>query len=247
MADVHLDPSEPATAEAWQQYLATTDCDALCILGDLFEVWIGDDLLAPEHRASHAFVQTCCTALRDFAQRRPLYVMHGNRDFLLGPDFYRHCQATPLPDPTLLQWQQQHWLLSHGDAWCVDDQAYMQFRAQVRTTDWQDAFLRRPLPEREAIGRQLRAASEARKRSELPHGGTMAHYTDLDPDTVMHWLTTTGAKGLIHGHTHQPADHRLPNGQWRLVLSDWDAHPTPPRLQTLRLQADGTWQRPSLR
>lgn len=243
IADLHLQAGDPATFEAWQSYLRRADCDALFILGDLFEVWVGDDTLnTQDENPDHLFAQACCDALRECTQRMPVYVMHGNRDFLLGPDFFARTSTQPLHDPTLLNWGPHRWLLSHGDAWCLDDHDYMRFRQEVRTPAWQQAFLARPLAEREAVGRQLRAQSEARKRESRESGSTIT-YADVDTATAEQWLQTTGAQVLVHGHTHRPAEHVLRGGRLRVVLSDWDAQAVPPRAQALRLHADGRWER----
>ena len=146
-----------------------------------------------------------------------------------------------LSDPTSLDFQGQRWLLSHGDALCLDDTDYQRFRAQVRSADWQQAFLSRPLAEREAVARDLRERSEARKQS-------MAHdpelWADVDAAAAREWLQRAGAPTLIHGHTHRPAEHDLGNGLRRVVLSDWDANARPPRLEVLRLTAGGLQRLP---
>jgi len=148
ISDLHLQAGEPATASLWRDWLRRSDADALFILGDLFEVWIGDDLLAadPQVDPEFPFLSDCCAALREFATRRALYVMRGNRDFLLGADFAAASGATLLYDPTLLRWDGHSLLLSHGDAWCLDDRDYLAFRAQVRSPAWQAAFLAKPWP-----------------------------------------------------------------------------------------------------
>lgn len=244
ISDLHLHAAEPGTALAWQRYLAAAEFDALFILGDLFEVWVGDDALdaaGPAH-PERAFARTCADALRACAAQRPVYVMHGNRDFLLGPGFLTRTGTQLLHDPTLLEWGSHRWLLSHGDAWCLDDHDYMRFRDEVRAPAWQQAFLARPLAEREAVGRQLRAQSEARKRESREPGSTIT-YADVDTPTAEQWLQSTGSQVLVHGHTHRPDEHALSGGLLRLVLSDWDAQAVPPRVQALRLHADGRWER----
>lgn len=242
VSDLHLQAAEPGTARAFQDYLKACDADALFILGDLFEVWVGDDLLAAPATADpeFPFLSGCCAALREFAATRALYVMHGNRDFLLGAGFAAASGATLLADPTLLQWGERRVLLSHGDAWCLDDRDYLDFRAQVRNPDWQAAFLARPLPERCAVARALRAQSEARK-----HNPQM-DWADVDDATARHWLQAGSADTLVHGHTHRPARHALGDGLQRLVLSDWDADASPARAEALRLDRSGGWRRLNL-
>ena len=141
-----------------------------------------------------------------------------------------------LSDPTVLDFLQRRWLLSHGDELCLDDRDYLQFRAQVRSPAWQAAFLSRPLAEREALARDMRQRSEARKRS-LAHDPEL--WADVDAGAARAWLTSAGADTLIHGHTHRPAVHELGDGRRRVVLSDWDASAQPPRLQVLRLSTAG--------
>ncbi len=241
IADLHLRAGAPATARAFRSYLKNCAADALFVLGDLFEVWLGDDLLAADPGADleFPFFSECCAALREFAATRALYVMHGNRDFLLGPGFAAACGAALIADPTLLRWGDQRVLLSHGDAWCLEDADYLRFRAQVRAPDWLAAFLARPLAERAALARGLRARSEARKQD------PEQRWADVDAPTASRWLRACGACTLVHGHTHRPGRHELPEGRQRLVLSDWDAEAHPARAQVLRLGADG-WQRIAL-
>lgn len=245
ISDVHLHSSEAATANAWRHYLQHTTCDALFILGDLFEVWIGDDMLdnptdtVPEQR----FLQDCCNALRTCAQQRPVYVMCGNRDFLLGSRFFTATHTHKLHDPSVLQLGAQGYLLSHGDAWCWDDHAYLRFRAQVRNPTWQTNFLERSLAERASIAQGLRQHSQARKQaSQIGHNGIT--YADVDNTAAQQWLQRTGARTLIHGHTHRPAQHALDAHRQRWVLSDWDATARPHRLEVLRLQRNqaGIWE-----
>jgi UDP-2,3-diacylglucosamine hydrolase len=224
ISDLHLQAAEPRTAQAWEHYMAHTRADAVFILGDLFEVWIGDDAA---HDAA-SFEARCARILRASAAQRPLFFMHGNRDFLLGEDFAQAGGLTLLTDPATLVFGPQRWLLSHGDALCLDDTDYLQFRAQVRTAAWQQTFLAQPLAERRAIAHALRAQSEERKRSGLP-------YADVDAHAARAALRTANASTLIHGHTHRPGQHELGEGRQRLVLSDWDAAATPPRAEVLRL------------
>jgi len=230
ISDLHLQASEPATFAAWQHTLHNTSADALFILGDLFEVWVGDDV-APDLNAS-SFEAQCARVLQATAQRLPVFFMHGNRDFLLGPAFARACGMTLLADPTVLCLGAERWLLSHGDALCLDDTDYLQFRAQVRSAAWQQTFLDQPLAQRQAIARALRAQSESRKRSGVA-------YADVDAQAARDWLHTAQAGTLIHGHTHRPADHDLGQGLRRIVLSDWDAAAQPPRQQVLSLRRQG--------
>lgn len=227
ISDLHLQASEPATFEAWRRYLGTTRADAVFILGDLFEVWVGDDAaVAP------GFLADCAQVLRDTADRRAVYFMHGNRDFLVGAAWLGSVGVTRLDDPTVLAFAGSRWLLSHGDALCLADTDYLRFRDEVRAPGWQRDFLRRPLADRQDVARGLRAQSEARKRSGEP-------YADVDATAAKRWLDAADASVMIHGHTHRPAEHALGGGRRRIVLSDWDAEATPPRLEALRLSAAG--------
>jgi len=235
ISDLHLQPSEPATVEAWQGYLDTTPADAVFILGDLFEVWVGDDAAALP-----GFEARCAEVLRAASARRPLFFMHGNRDFLVGADFAARCGMTLVADPTVLLLHGERWLLSHGDALCLEDKDYLRFRAQVRTPEWQQALLARPLEERRTLARSVRAQSEDRKRS------PDMVWADVDADAARDWLRQAGATSLVHGHTHRPAIHDLGHGMRRIVLSDWDAAAHPPRAQLLCLSSAGA-QRVDLR
>lgn len=232
ISDLHLHASEPATLAALQRLLRLSPADAVFILGDLFDVWVGDD--GPQgDDAEAAFERAGLALLHQTAQRRALFFMAGNRDFLLGPAAAAQAGLQPLEDPTVLSFGSRRWLLSHGDALCLQDQEYLRFRAQVRAPQWQGDFLARPLAERRAIARELRAQSEARKRS-----GAMP-YADADAELSRQWLRAAGADTLIHGHTHLPTEHDLGEGMRRLVLSDWDLGRHPPRAQALRLKLDG--------
>lgn len=230
ISDLHLQPSEPQTVQAWEHYMAHTQADAVFILGDLFEVWIGDDVLAGSEDDGQAarFELHCSRVLQQTSERCAVFFMHGNRDFLFGDAGARACGLSLLADPTAFSFGGQRWLLTHGDALCLDDTDYLQFRAQVRSPGWQQAFLAKPLAERRAIAQGLRNQSEARKRSG-------ASYADVDADQAIRWLQSAGAPELIHGHTHQPADHDLGLGLRRRVLSDWDGAASPARAQVLRL------------
>lgn len=240
ISDLHLHAGDAATHRAWLAYLARRPRpDALFILGDLFEVWVGDDLLAADEAdpdPDRTFWRGCAESLRDCAQDTPIFFIAGNRDFLIGPAGLARCGMQGLADPTVLVFAGQRWLLSHGDALCVADTDYQKFREQVRSTEWQRDFLAQPLARREAIARDLRARSEARKRELGPDPSLWA---DVDTEAASAWLSAAQATTLIHGHTHRPGEHALGPGLRRLVLSDWDATAQPPRAEVLRLSAAG--------
>ncbi|MGA0569287.1 UDP-2,3-diacylglucosamine diphosphatase [Variovorax sp. VNK109] len=227
ISDLHLQAAEPATVAAWKRYMAQSPANAIFILGDLFEVWVGDDAAQPG-----SFEHECAQVLQEAAHTRELFFMHGNRDFLLGDTMAAAGGFALLQDPTVLLFAGQRWLLTHGDALCLDDHDYMAFRAQVRNDAWRNQFLAQPLQQRQAVGRELRAQSEARKRS----GAT---YADVDAGEARRWLSAANASTLIHGHTHKPAEHPLGQGMRRVVLSDWEADAKPQRLEVMRLSADG--------
>ena len=227
ISDLHLQANEPATFAAWHNYMQATPADVVFILGDLFEVWVGDDALLPG-----TFEEKCVQSIAHTAARIPVFFMHGNRDFLVGHQLMKTCNATLLADPTVLSWDDQRLLLSHGDALCIDDLDYMQFRQQVRSPEWQQAFLTKSLTERQSIARGLRQQSQARK--EL---GT--EYADVDANAARKLLLQAQSTTLVHGHTHKPAVHDLGEGMRRIVLSDWDAAAAVPRAEVLRLSAQG--------
>ncbi|WP_077002259.1 UDP-2,3-diacylglucosamine diphosphatase [Variovorax sp. KK3] len=235
MSDLHLQASEPATFEAWRGYLQTTPADAIFILGDLFEVWVGDDAAGEP-----GFEAQCAELLREATTRRPVFFLHGNRDFLVGAAFAARCGVRLLDDPTVLVLHERRWLLSHGDLLCLEDTEYLRFRTEVRAPAWQKAFLARPLAERRALARSMRAQSEDRKRTP----GMV--WADVDADAARAWLRQANANTLVHGHTHKPATHVLGTGLSRIVLSDWDLKAHPARAQLLCLSSAGA-QRVDLR
>lgn len=225
ISDLHLHPGEPDTHTAWARYMQKTNADALFILGDLFEVWVGDDLLDNPL----GFESECVRIIRETARRLPVYYMVGNRDFLMGMRFADESHSIPIADPATLDFFGKRLVLSHGDAWCTDDVAYQSFRTTVRSSEWQSTFLAKPLPERLDIARHIRSQSEAKK--------PLGSYADVDTASAEAALSAAKARTLIHGHTHQPATHGLPSGAERWVLSDWHIKPPhTPRLEVLRLQ-----------
>jgi UDP-2,3-diacylglucosamine hydrolase len=230
ISDLHLSEATPRTFDAWSRYMAATNADAVFVLGDLFEVWIGDDARLPG-----TFAERAAAVLADAAERRPLNFMAGNRDFLVGAGLMRDCGVTALPDPTLLDAWGHRVLLTHGDALCLADAAYQRFRAQVRTDAWRHAFLDQPLAERERIARGMRDASEAAKRAR-----PREDWADVDAAAAIGWMRAADSRSMIHGHTHRPGSGPLQPGYARHVLSDWDCDASgAPRAQVLRLTRDG--------
>ncbi len=226
LSDLHLGPDTPATLARLARHLAETPAQAVFLLGDIFEVWVGDDA------RSLPFEAECVAMLRTAAERLDLFFMPGNRDFLVGEAMLTDCGISALPDPTALAAFGQTWLLVHGDAQCLDDAAYQDFRRQVRSPAWQTQVLAQPLPARQALAQQLRAGSRAAQTAQL-------QATDLDAGACRALLREAGANTLIHGHTHRPAEHDLGDGLRRVVLSDWDFDGPAPRGDVLRLSAAG--------
>ncbi len=205
-----------------------TCADAVFILGDLFEVWVGDDALQERQPHGQTFEAQCSEVLKQASKRLNLHFMHGNRDFLVGQEFAQSACLELLPDPCLIDFHGERWVLSHGDAMCLADHEYQLFRKTVRGEQWQSNFLAKPLSERRSIARALREQSHAHKLA-------ASEYADVDTLAATHVLQSANAKHLIHGHTHRPADHVLSSGLHRHVLSDWDLGAAPARAQVFRL------------
>lgn len=229
ISDLHLSAALPRTVQAWRDHLLHTPADAVLMLGDLFEVWVGDD------QRERSFERLCIEAMAEAASRRSIGFMPGNRDFLLGDAMRRDCGLVALQDPTLLDAWGHHLLLSHGDQLCLDDTEYQRFRALARSAAWQRDFLAQPLTERLRQAGAARAASEARKQAV---GFDPELWADVDAAAAVSWLHATGASDLIHGHTHRPGDEILAPGLARHVLSDWDRDHAD-RAEVLRLTRDG--------
>ena len=229
ISDLHLCEAMPCTFDAWATHLRYTTADAVFILGDLFELWVGDDM------RTRAFEKRCVDVLSEASKRRHVAFMAGNRDFLLGRDMLRDSGMAALPDPTLLSAWSRRLLLSHGDALCLDDKPYQVFRAEVRSPLWQAEFLARPLEQRLAIAEQIRQASQANHERRRFDGAPGA---DVDLAAVLALLRAERAVDLIHGHTHRPGSDSLAHGFARHVLSDWDLD-SAKRAQVLRLSSGG--------
>ncbi|MBT0571097.1 UDP-2,3-diacylglucosamine diphosphatase [Curvibacter sp. CHRR-16] len=214
ISDIHLHEEDEATFQAWRSYMLTSTANAIFILGDFFEVWVGDDTLT---HAPTGFEARCVDVLTQAAQRlpeRPIYLMHGNRDFLMGDDLARAAHVQLVADPTVVQWNDERLLLTHGDALCTDDVPYQAFRSMVRSPAWQHDFLQRPYAERVDIAKSLRQQSQANKQAH-------AVYSEIDLPLAAQWLQTHACHTLIHGHTHNPSSTALGQGRLRHVLSDW--------------------------
>jgi UDP-2,3-diacylglucosamine hydrolase len=228
ISDLHLEAVDPERFEAWRRYMAATRADAVFILGDLFEVWVGDDAaLEP------GFDADCAEVLKAATRERSVFFMHGNRDFLVGAALLQSSGVTLLHDPTVLAFAGERWLLTHGDQLCLEDTDYLKFRAEVRDPAWQRTMLAQPLLRRRQMAKSLRERSAAR------HAAAEAIYGEVDTAAALDWLEAADAGTMIHGHTHRPGEHELPGGRRRIVLSDWDATGKPPRLEALRIDALG--------
>lgn len=231
LSDVHLYDGAPATFDAWARHMLGTPAQAVLILGDLFEVWVGDDA------RDGVFEQRCARVLREAAESRVVGFMAGNRDFLAGDALLAECGVCRLADPTVLVAHGHRYALSHGDALCLDDVEYQAFRRQVRSAAWQQQFLALPLPERWSRARAMRDASMAHQARRA--ADAQATWFDVDRDAARTLLAACGATTLIHGHTHRPALHDLGDGMQRLVLGDWDCDHAPARASLLRITAGG--------
>lgn len=215
ISDLHLDAQRPHITRLFGEFVGgeARGADALYILGDLFEAWVGDD----DPSDTGAFVAGKLKALADAGV--PVHFIRGNRDFLLGDAYARRAGLSILPDPSLIVLHGEPTLVQHGDLLCTDDTAYQQFRAQTRHPEWQRQFLSQPLPARIAFAAQAREASQAHQ-SGLRDAGTMDTITDVSPATVADTFRQYGVKRMIHGHTHRPAVHAN-DGTTRIVLGDW--------------------------
>jgi len=215
ISDLHLSPDRPAATGALIRFLHDTApaAEALYVLGDLFEYWVGDDGL------DQPFNREIADAFRTLAGRGVrLSFMHGNRDFLIGSRFARESGMQLLSDPTFINLYGSPTLLMHGDTLCGDDVEYQKFRAMVRDPAWQRAFLAKPLAERARMAQDVRGQSEQAKQVK-----DMA-IMDVAPATVEEVLRSHAYPRLIHGHTHRPARHeQAVDGHRceRWVLADW--------------------------
>ena len=227
VSDLHLDASRPGITRLFLDFLAgeARAADALYVLGDLFEAWVGDD--DPGEPGA-----SVCAALKALAASGvPVFLMRGNRDFLFGPGIAARCGATLLPDPCVVDLHGRPTLLMHGDLLCSDDVAYQAFRRQVRDPAWQDTFLSQPLEARQAFAARARAASREHQ------SGMAEAIGDTNADTVAEAMARHGVDRLVHGHTHRPAIHALTvegRPATRVVLGDWYDQGS-----VLRVDADG--------
>ena len=215
VSDLHLEPQRPDIVRAFLHLLETQarGAEALYILGDLFEAWIGDDAMGP-------FEQEIATALRQLADSgTAIYLMHGNRDFLIGKAFCRQAGCRLLPDRHIADFHGQRVLLMHGDTLCTRDEGYQKLRRILRHPLTLFVLRHLPLATRQKLARKLRSESRQQTRAKA------MDITDVTEAEVEREMRAAGVTTLIHGHTHRPATHELQvNGQTaqRIVLGDWD-------------------------
>ncbi|MBU3577477.1 UDP-2,3-diacylglucosamine diphosphatase [Polynucleobacter sp. UK-Kesae-W10] len=243
ISDLHLTPSMPLTAQRFFDFCEkdVKEVEAVFILGDLFEYWVGDDA------SSHSpFLQEVKRALANLSSKTKTYYMHGNRDFLVGTDFLKKTGMTLLPDPCVADIGGQVYLLSHGDALCTADVGYQAFRTWVRKSWVQRLFLALPIGWRRAIANHLRSNSHANyQRAANASFADNRIKTNVTADACAAILRSHSCSQLIHGHTHLPGHHQehLGDLSWqRWVLSDWDLdHPegAPPRANALLVNHQG--------
>lgn len=230
ISDLHLDDTRPETTAQFLDVLSNhcRGIEALYILGDLYEAWIGDD----DDSALAEQTQRALAACRASGTR--LYVQRGNRDFLLGPAFAERIGAQMLPDYAVISCAGEPTLLMHGDLLCTEDREYLAFRNQVRDPVWQQHFLAQPLAARRAFAEQARQASHTRQQV-LKDARQLETITDASPEAVSATMLRYGVRRMIHGHTHRPARHALEINREpaeRIVLGDWYT-------QSSHLAADG--------
>ena len=213
VSDVHLDARAP---EASAQFIAflkdeARTAEALYILGDLFEAWVGDDDAASVN-------QEVCAALKQLAAHTACFAMHGNRDFLLGPGFCERSGCRLLPDPVIVQLDEEPVLLTHGDALCIDDHPYQELRSIVRDRAWQRRFLGLPRAHREVLADEVRAGSRRHTARTVPT------IMDVNALAVGRAFRAARVHRMIHGHTHRPGRHDLEvdgEHRQRIVLGAW--------------------------
>jgi len=214
VSDLHIDATSAEITAQFIEFLKTeaASAQALYILGDLFESWVGDDAADEGQRAAIAAIKSLT------ASGVPCFVMHGNRDFLLGEAFCRDTGAHLLPDPVIVTLYGEPVLVMHGDALCTDDRSYQRLRATVRDADWQRQFLGLSAAQRRALAGAARVGSPA-------HTASVEYaITDVNAESVAAALEAAGTATLLHGHTHRPGIHPLivrGRACTRIVLGDW--------------------------
>ena len=216
ISDLHLNQDRPDITKAFLNFLENTayKAEKLYILGDLFEAWIGDD-------DQNEFISEIQNALIQINKNTKVFFMHGNRDFLIGPDFASSAGMKILTDPVVEEMFGNPVLLMHGDLLCTEDIDYQKFRKVSRDIKWQKEFLSKPLAERRIIAQNLRGASKeatGKKKEEI---------MDVSECEVIKIIQESSVSLLIHGHTHRPNSHSIAlekHTAKRIVLGDWDEY-----------------------
>jgi UDP-2,3-diacylglucosamine hydrolase len=236
IADLHLSDAIPHTVAAFEHFVTVTagEADSVFILGDLFEFWVGDDVLdaSVDHERAR-FARRMTKLMHTLSERGiALYVMHGNRDFLLGRRFMKEAGALPLPDPFVMTAFGTRIVLAHGDALCTADPGYQRFRRFARNSLAQRLFLALPLKTRLSIAERMRSKSEGARM--MP----VSSKYDVTREGVGQLFASSGTHTMIHGHTHRPARHREADGT-RWVIPDWELDHGERRGGYLRIDAAG--------
>lgn len=211
ISDLHLDQDKAEITQNFLSFIQTRAIQArvLYILGDLFEVWLGDDDEAIDF-------QSVFTALKQLSESTEIYFIHGNRDFLIGRSFAERTGMTIIQEPTVIKMGSKRVGLMHGDLLCTDDVDYQNFRCMVRKPEWQQQFLGQSLSQRQAI------ASSLRDKSTRAMEAKEFEIMDVNQHTVLKYFDQLNIDVLIHGHTHRPGIHTSANGKQRIVLGDWN-------------------------
>ena len=239
ISDLHLTPSMPLTAQRFFDFCEkeAPKVEAVFILGDLFEYWVGDDA-----SISSPFQQEVQRAIANLSAKVKTYYLHGNRDFLIGKSFLKKTGMTLLADPSTIEIASEKWVLAHGDALCTADIGYQVFRNWVRKSWVQKIFLRLPLDWRKGIAQHLRSNSHSQYHTQQ-RSASHQFKMDVTLEACARLLKEQSGDKLIHGHTHLPAHHEESLGEqhWqRWVLSDWDLdHPENLRPRASALLIDG--------
>lgn len=211
IADLHLESDRPDITECFIEFLslhATKQHKALYILGDLFEVWVGDD-------NQDAFTRKIADAIKQFSEQTPVYFIHGNRDFLLRKKFALACGMTLLPEQHQITEFGKEIVFMHGDQLCLDDVDYQKFRKKSRSWWWQTLILALPLSYRQKMARNYRDKSQSSQMEKSQE------IMDVAERAVNKTVSQTQCDWLIHGHTHRPAIHELSDSTKRIVVGDW--------------------------
>ena len=212
ISDLHLDPNENKRTEAFLNFLSN-DCikyEALFILGDLFEYWVGDD-------DNSSLAVQVKKSLKNYSnQGNKIYFTHGNRDFLIGSKFAKDSGIQIIKDQHIMAHSGKKIMLSHGDVFCTDDHEYQDLKSRIRSKKWVDDFLNQPLNERIAI------AEDMRSKSKDASSNKPENIMDTNKDSIDHCIKHNNLDLLIHGHTHRPEIKKLSNGSIKVVLGSWE-------------------------